>query len=704
MRNQFHKDTKGFTLIEMIIAFAMLGLVSLMIVGFIMTGTRSYSRQNAAANVQMEAQLTLNQLSDRIIDTSRAIAYKEGSEDALLTIFNEDEIYLVRWVKADEKLYASAITGDFSGITDATDLDLSQAKWSVLAEYMTGFSVDISQIKDRGQLYIHLTLNDMGQKYETTGHITLRNNLLVNESDIEIIYPNAPDEIVSSVTGVTISIGTKILNGGGTTPIHATVTGTGYPNQEVIWYIIGSSSTQTAVVGGNLVIGPDETAEVITVKAVSIVNPDAYDTVNVTIKGVLSMTVTPEHKTLKPGDRQQFTATVKGLNLDENPSSEDQAVIWSMSLSEDSDIQASLSSNGLLTIDNDSGISGTITVTAVSYINRQVSASATVVLEAEPYEGIRLTTDKTLVNRGGNAVLSVEVQGGNGNPSIEWSVAARNEDGEETTEGIHLENGHLVVSEALNFDHDYVVQVTVRIKNTDLTSSVSIRVPKVTVQIQPDVKTIDRYEGMPATSDFKCLVTGLEDYGIVWGIASQTAPNDFKDSFVTGTRIDGNKDGAAATVGALENSTVKNFYIRASLVNYLSYNDRATLIVENNTQALDTSTGENTLKNGSYNRPDKWTRIIFTPPEGYDLSTIRWFVFNEQAKEPVEVTYHKGGQTFQNNGKMIAGFDGPDKLTEMYLGSDNMPPGKTVTVWVEIKKHPEDEEFLKYEIKLTVVK
>lgn len=569
MNCQFHKDEQGFTLVEMIIAFGILGIVSLMIVGFIMTGTRSYTKQSSDVNVQTEAQLTLNQLSDRIIDTSRAISYKESPGESLLTIFNDDEIYLVRWSEADERLYAAGITGDFSGIEDANDLDLTGVTWSVMADYMTGFNVNVDEIAEKGQVYITLEFNDSGSTYKTSGHVTLRNNLLVNEGDIGVIYPEGPTDVPSTITGVTIDIGSKTLNAGGTTPVSARVSGTGYPDQDVSWSISGATSASTGVSGGMLIVGADENAESFVITARSTVDQSKYASVTVVIKGIRSVSISPKTETLKPGMQRQFTATVQGLNLDNNPSSGDQAVIWTMSLSEGSDIQASLSSTGLLTIDEASGVNGTIYVTATSYMNRLLSDTASVTLEANEPERKDLTIQSSgnIINRGGSLDFTATVAGSDGSETYTWSAEAKRSDGTVTQEGIGINaSGHLTITQALDYNNAYEVTVKVRLDGTDMTATTVVSVPVVSLTVQPDVQYVAP-ELFSESSEFTAVVSGLENYSITWTIAKGSTPNDFRSGFITGTQINGvagDRDKAIARIGTLD-LFMSRAYIKAEL-------------------------------------------------------------------------------------------------------------------------------------------
>ena len=56
---------------ELLIAIAILSIVVMSVCGFILVGSRSYASANSDINVQQEAQLSLNQMSDVLIDTTR---------------------------------------------------------------------------------------------------------------------------------------------------------------------------------------------------------------------------------------------------------------------------------------------------------------------------------------------------------------------------------------------------------------------------------------------------------------------------------------------------------------------------------------------------------------------------------------------------------------------------------------------------------
>lgn len=89
----------------------------------------------------------------------------------------------------------------------------------------------------------------------------------------------------ATVTSVTVSPATATLSAGGQRQFTATVAGTGIFSQGVNWTITGATSSETTIDGysGVLVIGADEPAGTITVKATSVQDPTKSGTATVTV-------------------------------------------------------------------------------------------------------------------------------------------------------------------------------------------------------------------------------------------------------------------------------------------------------------------------------------------------------------------------------------------------------------------------------------
>ena len=133
MRKKFRiqKQNSGFSLVELIIAIAILVIVTGAVCSFIIITSRNYANGNNDISVQQEAQLALNQMSDVIIDATESINYVGYDESdqpvkalkdsefaftpekkALIVYNTEPDHYMFYWQKSDESLYFSVADAD----------------------------------------------------------------------------------------------------------------------------------------------------------------------------------------------------------------------------------------------------------------------------------------------------------------------------------------------------------------------------------------------------------------------------------------------------------------------------------------------------------------------------------------------------------------------------------------------------------------
>lgn len=212
----------GFTIVELLVATAILSIVVVIVYSFMMTSSRFYERTSADADIQMEAQLVANTISDLIIDCEVNIRYDESVSNQIPDAFNSGEgsgaveeeggeaadpapaaddsgikadpddgktleidncDYQFLIINAeDDKLYyvertADPTTGQYSGSFDLANAEL-------LAENVTEFSVDLSRVKGKGQENIvtfSMTYKKGNRSYAGVYQVNLRNQVTVNE-------------------------------------------------------------------------------------------------------------------------------------------------------------------------------------------------------------------------------------------------------------------------------------------------------------------------------------------------------------------------------------------------------------------------------------------------------------------------------------------------------------------------------------------
>lgn len=308
------KDQRGFTIVELLIAIAILSIVVAAVCGFILVGSRSYATANSDINVQQSAQLSLNQMSDVMIDTTRSVNYvgydaggnptlalKDSEftftpEDKSLIMYNGvveetpsavpggtstktvdpgngNKHYHFYWNKASETLYYSQLDVqpgdvDTSAIAFPTfdPADPIGAGWVELATHVTDFSVDLTQVEEKRVVMLALSFLDGKKLYTTSNNVTIRNKIGVNDAEIEPLNRNKKLTITPRDAGV-------ILEPGETYHFSVPkVTGENVADKSVKWSVVSASSSGTYftdVANGILQVGTDEPAGTIQVMITS---------------------------------------------------------------------------------------------------------------------------------------------------------------------------------------------------------------------------------------------------------------------------------------------------------------------------------------------------------------------------------------------------------------------------------------------------
>ena len=256
MKDQLHmqKQNKGFSLIELIIAIAILVIVTGAVCSFIVITSRNYANGNNDIGVQQEAQLAFNQISDVVIDARNSINYagEDGSgnfvkvlkdsefantpEVKKLIVYNtlteESEgktpdpsassvpaasaspstspgtvtadlyNYIFMWQKSDESLY-------FAKWKQEETEPVSISDFEVLAEHINDFQVDLSQVEERRvvKLMMNFTVGTRG--FQMANNVTVRNQIVINEADIQPLDKEISVEISIRENGLIMEPGEK---------------------------------------------------------------------------------------------------------------------------------------------------------------------------------------------------------------------------------------------------------------------------------------------------------------------------------------------------------------------------------------------------------------------------------------------------------------------------------------------------------------
>ena len=431
---RIQKQNSGFSLVELIIAIAILVIVTGAVCSFIIITSRNYANGNNDISVQQEAQLALNQMSDVIIDATQSInyvGYNESNqpvkalkdseftfapEKKALIVYNtvtptgegggteglstyadpgipaedpstELHNYMFYWQKDEENLYFSvADAGGKFPMPGETDCVL-------LAENVTDFQVDLSQVEERRVVKLKLNFKTGTRKFEMANNITVRNKVVINNADIEPL-----DKRVR--VSVSVKEPTVVLEPGETFHFSTPkVTGTNLLNKTVTWSIdgaVGEGTMMADAANGILKIGEKETHQSFQVKVTTTAKNDednspAEATVSVYVKRVTKVALhkkseklpdsndtTPGALEVMQGSTVVLGGTVDGVKLGtkcdscgEDPTGDKYLTGWmvvSGSGSLQNGIQDSDHETATIQIKADATVGSTITIRAASYL------------------------------------------------------------------------------------------------------------------------------------------------------------------------------------------------------------------------------------------------------------------------------------------------------------------------------------------------
>ena len=295
----FRKLTnRGLSLVELICAIAILGLVGVSIGSMLVISSNSYDKGITEVELQQEAQLIVNQISDLVIDSSTdpssGLSVQFGSD--VLTIPEMSDSGVIKTHKIihrDNNLYYSC---------DGSAEEL-------MAEGIIGFNADTTTFDSSGNLYLDIALEkeSRGNKrnFEATFHITSRNGVVetipmasIEIEDNIVLEPNQSFTFNPSVVGIA--------------------------DQGVSLTLVGGNTSSATYISGNTItIASNETGSVLQVLAKTDAtengSPMALRPIRVRIRRINDIGI---DRTLVYGTDMEanavyeLTADLSGFNLD----------------------------------------------------------------------------------------------------------------------------------------------------------------------------------------------------------------------------------------------------------------------------------------------------------------------------------------------------------------------------------------------------
>ena len=203
------RQNKGFSLVELVAAVAILAIVGSMVLVFLNSGLRSYTQTDNTVNLQNEAQRALDQIQEMLIDAGNGVTYsadqtryrsngqfvlksEEPDNYNQLSIFNQTaekgvdgatvDVYTCGYIYYDaanrQLLYTEyEYPTDSSGnLQPGTEVE--STKNSVLAKNVEKFRVDLSELEKSRKVKIEIGFMVKDQEFETEKTIVVRNKIL----------------------------------------------------------------------------------------------------------------------------------------------------------------------------------------------------------------------------------------------------------------------------------------------------------------------------------------------------------------------------------------------------------------------------------------------------------------------------------------------------------------------------------------------
>jgi prepilin-type N-terminal cleavage/methylation domain-containing protein len=532
-------NNKGFSLVEMIVAMAILSFVGIGVVTFLATSTKSYTSVSQSASVQEEAQTSIGQIVTMLQNAEMGITGTDKSTDHYLYIYNEGYRYVIKqsgtklyYLKQDIEEDSATNTYTFSDPT----VEPESSKFSLLAENVKEETFSATEVTANNASHTVINVYADFEKsssstadYSVSQNVVLRNSiqLTANYSDlygtpdspvVKTTYSNLTVTLANDGTQQTFSYNPAsggyayvIVKKDITDPISlnysVNVSYSG-PNPDPTYN--AELSTEGTMAEGTVMdttaniiyIGTDQkddlslNVNLVKKSSMALSIPVKIVRVNdITIKCVESFSsLCNVGNTIALDSSTGISASVTGTNLD---ISSWQSVTWAVEISDGTGTETvSLEGCSSYTIPDDAE-GKTITFIATSAIDSAVSS------RSESYtinkmDKITLTKEWSTLNRGSSNDFDVENGLGTSyreisdyQTNLEYEVRiVNNRTGTELTDksGISINKTDFMLTistnnSLLDYNSSFTVYVTVKDNSLGITSNtITFEIPAVTVE------------------------------------------------------------------------------------------------------------------------------------------------------------------------------------------------------------------------------
>ena len=224
------RENKGFSLVELIVAFAIFAIVGVAICSFISFSSKSFANSGKESKIQYEQQLAVNNIRDVILETSRAVNFNSTTKSLIIFSDEPDKSvdeggnrvkppYLVSeiyFVEEEHRLYYRSVNLD--QIDSIESIPWGGSAGGIIADLVTDFNVDLDKLAD-GEVIVDVTFEVGNKKSVSHSVVSLRNKIVVaDDSNIGKLYEEKI-EFSSVVKSIAIKRDDKIFKQGETDTI-----------------------------------------------------------------------------------------------------------------------------------------------------------------------------------------------------------------------------------------------------------------------------------------------------------------------------------------------------------------------------------------------------------------------------------------------------------------------------------------------------
>lgn len=196
MRKKSSHNNKGFSMVELIIAFGIMGVI-VTTVGYMMTtSSKTYNSLSTEAQLQSEAQLVANAISELAIDSFDAGNTMETDLSSKIDPAVTDKLVLLSKTRSSACRYYFVLDKgkkELNLYTQEYDQKKDQYKVasgpSLVGQYIDGFVVNLDRVKDENIISFRLNYVKNGRKYQGDYQVLMRNRAYADPD----AKPDEPD-------------------------------------------------------------------------------------------------------------------------------------------------------------------------------------------------------------------------------------------------------------------------------------------------------------------------------------------------------------------------------------------------------------------------------------------------------------------------------------------------------------------------------